>query len=121
MLAVWFLLLYTEANNAGQLAPPTSQLAPPTGLEVSFPHLPKGGSRSPWAVCLSRLHSGEQVGGLPTPGDFFGVVLGKFVQEQPVSAHSGLSCVGSGLGSFLRRTVVLVPQCRQSRFTKENT
>lgn len=67
-----FWLPYTDANKArGGSLSHTSPAGP-------------GASRSPRAVFLLRSHSGEQVGGLPTSGDFPGALRAKPVGEQPL-------------------------------------
>ena len=74
----------------------------PAPAQVS--HTSPGGSRSPGAVFLRRLHSEEQVGGLPTSGDFPGALQGELVGEEPRGpAKPPLPFMGSG-GVFIFQT-----------------
>ena len=74
----------------------------PAPAQVS--HTSPGGSRSPRAVFHRRLRSEEQVGGLPTSGDFLGALQGELVGEEPRGPPKPLlPFMGSG-GVFIFQT-----------------
>ena len=80
-----------SAGHGGFWLPCARQTKPRAGAAPPLSHtcLP-GGSRSPCAVFLCRSHSGEQVGGLPTSGNFPGTLQGRPVGEQPLGPAGGL-------------------------------
>lgn len=65
-------------------APPHAPGCPPTAAPPTPAPSPAPGSRSSSAGFLCRSPSGEQVGGLPTSGDFPGTLQGRPVGEHPL-------------------------------------
>lgn len=84
--------LVSGCHTHKQTKPAPHRVAPPSAGPAGFPTppWPPGCFQPPQAVFLRRLLSGEQVGGLPTSGDFPGVLQGKPVGEQSLGTEERL-------------------------------